>query len=64
MPKVRVGQEDGEISLSVGGDDPTTYKVTGGQVTVAEKDVERFLTAIDGSKVAGGSSASTVKKES
>lgn len=55
MAKVSVRQKDGDITLSVGGDEPRTYKVSEGQVTVAEKDVERFLAVVDGSKVAGGS---------
>ncbi len=64
MPKVNVPQRDGDISISVAGDEPRTYKVNDGQVTVAEKDVERFLAVVDGSKVAGGSSAGATKKES
>jgi hypothetical protein len=64
VPKVNVPQKDGEVTISVAGDEPRTYRVTDGQVTVAEKDVERFLAVIDGSKVAGGSSTGATKKES
>lgn len=64
MPKVNVPQKDGDISISVAGDEPRTYRVTDGQVTVAEKDVERFLAVIDGSKVAGGSTTAAKTKES
>lgn len=64
MPKVNVPQKEGDITISVGGDDPRTYRVSEGQVTVAEKDVERFLAAVDGSKVAGGSTTAATKKES
>jgi hypothetical protein len=64
VPKVSVQQKDGSITIAVAGDEPRSYNVSDGQVTVAEKDVERFLAVVDGSKVAGGSSASATKKES
>jgi hypothetical protein len=64
VPKVNVPQKDGSISISTAGDEPRTYHVSEGQVTVAEKDVERFLAVVDGSKVAGGSTTSATKKES
>ncbi len=55
MPKnvdVNVLQKDGEISISIAGDEPTVYKVTAGAVSVPEESVARFLAAVDGSKVA------------
>lgn len=61
---VNVPQKDGEIVVVVAGSEPTTYRVSDGQVSVAPEDVERFLAVIDGSKVAGGSTAAATKKES
>lgn len=61
---VRVPQSDGEISISVAGDEPTTYKVTDGQVSVANEEVDRFLAVVDGSKVVGGSTTAAKTKES
>ena len=61
--KISVPQKDGEVIVSFDGDDPTTYKVTDGQVSVPGEIVERFLSAVDGSKVAGGSSTGSDKKE-
>ena len=67
MPKsnvsVKVPQSDGEVSISIGGDEPKVYKVTDGAVSVPEENVARFLAAVDGSKVAGGSTTGP-KKES
>lgn len=60
MPKnheIKVDQRDGEISIALAGGDPKTYKVTDGEVTVEEADVERFLAVIDGSSLVGGSPA-------
>ncbi len=62
--KVKVPQTEGEIVIAVAGDEPTTYKVSDGQVSVAEQDVERFLAVVDGSKVAGGSTTAAKSKES
>ena len=61
--KVNVQQKDGEVRVSIAGDEPHTYRVTDGQVSVATEDVERFLAAVDGSKVAGGNTTAA-KKES
>lgn len=66
MPKnisVSVPQAGGEISISVGGDEPKVYKVSDGSVSVPEENVARFLTAVDGSKVASGNTTGP-KKES
>lgn len=49
MPKVRVPQEDGEISIAVAGGEPTIYKVTAGTTTVPADDLEVFLGAVEGS---------------
>lgn len=62
MPKISVPQPDGEITLSISGGEPTTYKVSNGEVTVKEPDVARFLSQIDGSKQVGGSPAATTKE--
>ena len=61
---IKVPQKDGEVLVSIAGDEPTTYRVTDGQVSVATEDVERFLAAVDGSKVAGGNTTAAAKKES
>lgn len=61
--KVTVPQKDGDIILSFGDDDPQTYKVTNGEVTVKDADVARFLANIDGSSLAGGTPAAAAKKE-
>lgn len=56
--KVKVPQKDGEISVSIGGNEPTRYRVTDGEVSVKEEDVDRFVAAIVGSeRVAGNPSA-------
>lgn len=54
--KISVPQKDGEITVSFDGNEPTTYRVTDGQVSVPAENVDRFLAAVDGSKAAGGSS--------
>jgi hypothetical protein len=64
MPKnvsVKVPQSDGEIAIAVGGDEPKVYKVTDGAVSVPEENVARFLAAVDGSKVAGGTTTAARK---
>jgi hypothetical protein len=53
--KVKVPQKDGEVVLSFGDDTPQTYKVTDGEVTVKDADVQRFLSNVDGSSLVGGS---------
>jgi len=65
MAKVNVSvpQKDGEVRIAVSGDEPTVYRVSDGSVSVPEENVARFLAAVDGSKVTGGSPAAT-KKES
>jgi hypothetical protein len=51
--RVTVPKEVGdEIIVRWNGDDPTTYKVTDGHVSVENENVERFLAHFDGSKVA------------
>lgn len=51
MPKVQVKQDDGEIKISTNGDEPKTYKVSDGTVTVALVDLAAFLNNVAGSKV-------------
>lgn len=62
MPKVSVPQKEGEIVIARAGDDPKTYRVTDGTVTVAAADLDHFLAHVEGSKPEGGQS-STTKKE-
>lgn len=62
MAKVSVPQRDGEIVIARAGDEPKTYKVTDGTVTVAADDLEHFLAHVDGSKPEGGQSSSTKKE--
>lgn len=66
MPKVNVSvvQKDGEIVIATAGDEPVTYKVSDGTVSVPEENVDRFLAAVDGSKIAGGTTTSASRKES
>lgn len=64
MTKLRVPQAKGEITIAVGGQEPTTYKVTNHEVTVEEPDVDRFLSQVDGSELTGGSPAASPPKES
>jgi hypothetical protein len=61
--RINVPQESGEIVVSVAGDDPVTYKVTDGHVSVPEESASRFLAAVDGSKRVDGGSTSTAGKE-
>jgi hypothetical protein len=52
--RVRVPQDDGEISISRRGDidTPVIYPVTNGTVEVDEADIGHFLTVIDGAELA------------
>lgn len=63
MAKVRVPQKDGEITFSRQGDEPRTYRVTDGEVTVAQADLDRFLRAIPGAEVVKGAGSPDSKKE-
>lgn len=56
--KVSVPQKDGEITVYTG-DEPTTYTVTDGEVSVPNASVDHFLSVIDGAKA----SATPKKKE-
>lgn len=49
MPDVRVPQKDGTISVSRNGDTPTTRTVKDHIVTVAEADLDLFLSVVEGS---------------
>jgi hypothetical protein len=51
MPKVSVPQDDGEIRIAVGGDDPTVYPVTNGTADVPEEDLDLFLFNVDGAEL-------------
>lgn len=61
MPKVRV-KEEGEIVITRNGDEPTTYKVTDGFVTVSAANLDNFLAVVEGSKVEGPSQGGTPAK--
>ena len=62
MPKFKVDQVDGEIVIAVGGDEPTVYKVTNGEVTVKQEEVDRFVSQVDGAKPVSGSPAADKKE--
>jgi uncharacterized membrane-anchored protein len=47
---VKVPQDDGEILISIAGNDPTTYPVKAGQVAVPAKDAEQFLRLVPGAQ--------------
>lgn len=59
MAKVRVLQEDGEISIVRNGDldEPTVYKVKNSTTEVEDVDVPHFLAVVDGAELAGGQRA-------
>lgn len=61
MATVKVPQADGEIRISLQGNEATTYKVSDHQVTVKDDDLELFLGAVEGSEVTG--KAASAKKE-
>lgn len=46
---LQVDQPNGEIRLSIAGDEPAIYTVVDGTVDVAAVDVEEFLRAVPGS---------------
>lgn len=50
MPQVKVPQHDGEIRISFAGDDPVTWEVTNGQVTVSAEHLNAFLDAVAGAQ--------------
>jgi len=52
MPSVKVEQTDGEIIVRDGGDEPVTYKVSGGSVSVPAEDVDLFVNVVEGASVA------------
>lgn len=62
-PKVRVPQSEGDITIAANGDEPRTYKVTDGTVTVAEADLPTFLGAVEGSSVEAKTASSTSKEK-
>lgn len=60
---IKVPKEAGEaIVLSRGGQDPVTYNVTDGKVSVPEAEAAHFLAIVEGSTAVGGTTA-TDKKE-
>lgn len=48
MPTVRVDQKEGPITISVDGGDPVTRNVNDHLVTVAEKDLDLFVSLTGG----------------
>jgi len=52
MPSVKVEQTDGEIIIRDSGNEPVTYKVSGGSVSVPAEDVDLFVNVVEGSSVA------------
>lgn len=60
MAEVRVLQKDGPISISVGGDEPTTWHVSDHTTNVAEENLETFLALVPDSRVV--SETDTTKK--
>jgi len=55
--KVNVPQKEGQIVIRNGIDEPVTYKVIDGAVTVADADLSTFLAAVDDSRVVGDTTA-------
>lgn len=45
---LQVGQSDGEIRVSIAGDDTVAYPVTGGTVTIPADQVDHFLATVPG----------------
>lgn len=61
MTRVAVPQDDGEITVSRNGDEPVTYKVKDGTVTVTD-DVAAFLNAVEGSRLEAKPVSATKEK--
>lgn len=57
--KISVPQDDGEISIAHNGDDPKTYKVTGGVASVPEDEAAAFLHHVDGAELADAKTEKT-----
>lgn len=57
MTTVRVPQQDGEIKITVGGNEPLTYPVKNGRVTVEPADLSTFLASVDNATVEEGNEA-------
>lgn len=51
-----------EIRVAYRGDEPITYPVTRGAVTVQAEHLDDFLAAVEGSAVRGDSAANTPKE--
>ena len=63
MAKVSVPKSAGdEIQISRNGDEPKTYRVTDGHITVASDDLEHVLNVVEGSKQAGGTTTATKER--
>lgn len=61
--KVKVPQKDGEIVVRHGNNEPVTYRVSDGEVSVKSEDLAHFIAVVDGAhEIAGGTPAA--KKES
>lgn len=56
MAKIKVGQDSGNIVVTVAGETRKDYKVTGGVITAAKADAAHLLSVIPGATLAPGSS--------
>ena len=63
MPRVRVPQKDGEITISRSGEEPVTRHVTDHEVQVAQADLEQFLRVIPGAEVVKGAGSPDSRKK-
>lgn len=59
MPHIKVAQKSGEITISVGGDEPRTYRVSDGVINAADEHVAHLLASIPGSSVTEAPSKSS-----
>lgn len=57
MAKIKVGQDTGDITITIAGERRLDYKVTDGQITVAKDDVDEVLRLTGGELVEGDNPA-------
>lgn len=61
--KVSVPKSAGdEITVSIGGSEPTRYKVTDGHVTVNNEDLDTFLRGVPGAEAQTSTTTDTQKE--
>lgn len=63
MARVKVPAESGEITISIAGGEPVTYKPARGYVDVPDADAVRFVAAVPGSEITAGSNPEPSAKE-